>query len=72
MGVDEATPGRAAHDADVVVLAPRALRSFVDAQWVVATKLAAREAFRDEIAQVRDRLVELSRIEERLTEELLS
>lgn len=117
------------------LVAPRTLRSFVDAQRVVATKLAAldpateidrkaftreclglgrqmlrqgrvarpdsvstelyasaldlagnrdllgtgsgdlvaaREAFRDEIIQVRDRLVELSRIEERLTEELLS
>jgi hypothetical protein len=33
---------------------------------------AARAAFRDEIADVRDRLVELARIEERLTEELLA
>ncbi|HEY2224789.1 glycerol-3-phosphate 1-O-acyltransferase [Actinomycetospora sp.] len=118
--------------------APRTLRSFVDAQWVVATKLAeldpgadvdpkvfgreclglgrqmlrqgrvvrpdsvstelyasaldladnrgllrsgtdmdtdlaaARQAFRDEIAEVRERLIELSRIEDRLTEELLA
>jgi glycerol-3-phosphate O-acyltransferase len=118
------------------LVAPRTLRSFVDAQWVVATKLAeldpgvevdpkafgreclglgrqmlrqgrvvrpdsvstelyasaldladnrglltssvgtdlaaGRAAFRDEIAGVRERLVELSRIEDRLTEELLS
>ncbi len=116
------------------LVAPRTLRSFVDAQWVVATKLVARgaepvtdakalaqeclglgrqmlrqgrvvrpdsvslelytaaldlaanrglldpgsdpgagrAAFRDEIAEVRDRLVELARIEERLTEELLA
>ena len=117
------------------LVAPRTLRSFVDAQWVVATKLAAlgstpvtdakalakeclglgrqmlrqgrvarpdsvslelytaaldladnrglldpgtgpgRRAgpvFRDEIAEVRDRLVELARIEDRLTEELLA
>jgi glycerol-3-phosphate O-acyltransferase len=122
------------------LVAPRALRSFVDAQWVVATRLAgldagtavdkkafpreclglgrqmlrqgrvarpdsvstelyasaldlaenrgllgadsgttsgaelvaARAAFRDEIATVRDRLVELARIEERLIEELLA
>jgi glycerol-3-phosphate O-acyltransferase len=118
------------------LVAPRTLRSFVDAQWVVATKLVAlgstpvtdakalaqeclglgrqmlrqgrvvrpdsvslelytaaldladnrgllepesgtdpaagRAAFRDEIADVRDRLVELARIEERLTEELLA
>ncbi len=114
------------------LVAPRTLRSFVDAQWVVATKLVglgpgtevdakavakeclglgrqmlrqgrvvhpdsvstelyasaldladnrgllgadatttAREAFRDEIAEVRDRLVALARIETRLTEELL-
>jgi glycerol-3-phosphate O-acyltransferase len=33
---------------------------------------AARTLFRDEIAEVRERLVELARIEERLTEELLS
>lgn len=116
--------------------APRTLRSFVDAQWVVATKLAeldrgvevdpeafgreclglgrqmlrqgrvarpdsvstelyasaldladnrglltsstgtdlaaGRAAFRDEIAGVRERLIELSRVEDRLTEELLS
>jgi glycerol-3-phosphate O-acyltransferase len=118
------------------LVAPRTLRSFVDAQWVVATKLVAlgstrvtdakavaqeclglgrqmlrqgrvvlndsvsleiytsaldladnrglldagsgtdtaagRAAFRDEIADVRDRLVELARIEDRLTEELLA
>jgi glycerol-3-phosphate O-acyltransferase len=114
------------------LVAPRTLRSFVDAQWVVATKLAesdpdveidpktvareclglgtqmlrqgrvarpdsvstelyasaldlaenrgllragtgdGRAAFRDEIARVRDRLVELARIEDRLTQELLS
>jgi glycerol-3-phosphate O-acyltransferase len=33
---------------------------------------AARQAFRDEIAEVRERLIELSRIEDRLTEELLA
>jgi glycerol-3-phosphate O-acyltransferase len=116
------------------LVAPRTLRSFVDAQWVVATKLVAlgstsvtdakavaqeclglgrqmlrqrrvvrpdsvsielytaaldladnrglldagsdpavaRAAFRDEIADVRDRLVELARIEDRLTEGLLA
>ena len=115
------------------LVAPRALRSFVDAQWVVATKLAAlpagaevdrsafveeclglgrqmlrqgrvarpdsvstelyasaldladnrgllgadataegRAAFRDEIGDVRDRLVELARVEDRVTEELLA
>jgi glycerol-3-phosphate O-acyltransferase len=114
------------------LVAPRTLRSFIDAQWVVATKLAesdpdaevdpkavareclglgtqmlrqgrvarpdsvstelyasaldlaenrgllragtgdGRTAFRDEIAGVRDRLVELARIEDRLTQELLS
>lgn len=118
------------------LVAPRTLRSFLDAQWVVASRLAgqdpqapvdrkafpqeclglgrqmlrqgrvarpdsvstelyasaldladnrgllgtgsstdvaaARTAFRDEIAEVRDRLVELARIEERLTEELLA
>jgi glycerol-3-phosphate O-acyltransferase len=118
------------------LVAPRTLRSFLDAQWVVATRLAgqdpqvpvdrqefgkeclglgrqmlrqgrvtrpdsvstelyasaldladnrglldtgsdtdvaaARTLFRDEIAEVRERLVELARIEERLTEELLS
>ncbi|NMO93657.1 glycerol-3-phosphate 1-O-acyltransferase [Actinomycetospora sp. TBRC 11914] len=117
------------------LVAPRTLRSFLDAQWVVASRLAgqdpqvpvdrkefgkeclglgrqllrqgrvtrpdsvstelyasaldladnrglldtagtdvaaARTLFRDEIAEVRDRLVELARIEERLTEELLS
>ena len=115
------------------LVAPRALRSFVDAQWVVATKLAAlpagtevdrkafgeeclglgrqmlrqgrvarpdsvstelyasaldladnrgllgadatgeaRTAFRDEIGDVRDRLVELARVEDRVTEELLA
>ncbi len=116
------------------LVAPRTLRSFLDAQWVVATKLVAlgadpvtdtkalaqeclglgrqmlrqgrvarpdsvslelytaaldladnrglleagsdptagRAAFRDEIADVRERLVELARIEDRLTEELLA
>ncbi|MFC5064474.1 glycerol-3-phosphate 1-O-acyltransferase [Actinomycetospora atypica] len=115
------------------LVAPRALRSFVDAQWVVATKLAAlpagtevdrtafgeeclglgrqmlrqgrvvrpdsvstelyasaldladnrgllgadasaeaRTAFRDEIGDVRDRLVELAHVEDRVTEELLA
>ncbi|MCD2193764.1 glycerol-3-phosphate 1-O-acyltransferase [Actinomycetospora endophytica] len=118
------------------LVAPRTLRSFVDAQWVVATKLAeldpgtavdrksfvreclglgtqmlrqgrvarpdsvstelygsaldladnrglldaatgtdgaaGRVAFRDEIAGVRERLIELARIEDRLTEELLA
>ncbi|MDL5154399.1 glycerol-3-phosphate 1-O-acyltransferase [Actinomycetospora termitidis] len=117
------------------LVAPRALRSFVDAQWVVATRLAGlgrddevdrkafpgeclglgrqmlrqgrvvrpdsvstelyaaaldladnrglldagaedvaarREAFRDEIDEVRGRLGELARLEDRLTEELLA
>ncbi|WP_433801291.1 glycerol-3-phosphate 1-O-acyltransferase [Actinomycetospora sp. CA-084318] len=119
------------HDARFLV-APRTLRSFVDAQWVVATKLAGtdpateidakafpreclglgrqmlrqgrvarpdsvsielytsaldlarnrglldgagregRAAFLAEIDEVRGRLVELARLEERLTEELLA
>ncbi len=33
---------------------------------------ALRAVFRDEIAEVRDRLVELARVEDRLTEELLA